>query len=140
MGSPVVHRKRNFATKSIEEVAFDVMFRGFRCTSCGNPRPCIRIQMFCAIDDLPPVWKVAVERMKAAGELRTVNLKTSDPNKPKPGIRVGEAYACHSCKRELEIAAARAPSFYVVAIDRQEQTAGAQVQGGLILLPSHAGG
>ena len=140
MGADKIHRKRNFADKSIEQVAFDVMFSGHRCNGCGSPKPCIRIQMFCALADLPPALKVTVAQMRKAGELRTMRLKQAGNPNGQPGIRVGEAYACANCQREAEITAAKAPSYYVVAIDRQEQTAGAQVTGGgLVLLPSLGG-
>lgn len=141
MGQPTIHEKKNFAKQSIEEVAFDLMFRGHLCNGCKSPKPCIRIQMFCAIDDLKPESvKVATKEMVRLGQVRTMRLKQPGNPMGKPGIRVGEAYACRMCQREAEKLASKAPSCYVIAIDRQEQTRGAMVTGGLIYSPHIIGG
>jgi hypothetical protein len=89
------------------------MFRGKTCNGCGSSKPCIRIQTFMAVADIPNARvRDGVKLMVEAGTFAKVPLKDG------VGIRTGEIFACAACGPEAERAAAHGPSYAVVAIDR----------------------
>lgn len=120
-GNPIVHRTKLFRGQSVEEVAWDTMFRGKRCTGCSSPRPIVRIQTFVAIVDIPhdavrdETWRAVngqIPGQKRLGTVMTTNGR---------GVRTGEVFSCAACCRELERAAAKLPSYVIVVIDRMPE-------------------
>lgn len=109
----IIHRAKLFGGNAIEQVAFDAMFKGKRCRACGSGKPIIRIQTFMAIKDIKnSTVRDGVKLMVESGQFAKVPLKDG------VGIRTGEVYACESHRRDAERAAAKAPSYAVVVIDR----------------------
>lgn len=112
-GKQAIHRTKLFGGQQVEEVFFDSMFKGARCLQCGSPKPCLRIQTFIAIADIVDTRvRDEIRRQVSKGKIKTTPLTHG------PGIKSGEAFACKSCRKELEVAAAKGPSYIVVVFDR----------------------
>lgn len=108
-----IHGKKLFQGLGTERFAWPIMFEGKRCTSCGSPKPIMRVQTFIAISDIPnPTVREATRLLAQAGQVAVVPLVTGK------GIRTGEAFACANCASNAERAAARGPSFAIVVFDR----------------------
>lgn len=114
-----IHRTKLFGGKEVEEVFFDSVFRGKRCSRCGSAKPCVRIQTFIAIADIASESvRDEVQRQVNRGKIKPT------PTTNGPGIKAGEVFACSSCRKDLEVAAARGPSYVIVVIDRLPEAVG----------------
>lgn len=113
MADQVIHRTKLFNGQAVEEVHFDAVFKGARCAGCGSEKCAIRIQTFIAIADI----KDQRVRDEVFDSVLKGKLKPT-PTTSGPGVRAGESFACASCRKEAEIAAARCPSYVIVVIDK----------------------
>lgn len=117
MGEPKIHRKQDFVRQSIEEVGFEMLFKGQRCTTCRSGKCCLRIQTFIALNDIPNAAnREAAKLLVQTGEWETVMLSTG------LGIRIGEVYACSLCAPAAERAVAHGPSYVIPIFDRNYAT------------------
>lgn len=112
-GKQAIHRTKLFGGQQVEEVFFDSIFKGQRCLQCGSDKPCLRIQTFIAIADIADTRvRDEVQRQVNRRKLKPIQLTHG------PGIKSGEMFACKSCRKEAEVAAAKGPSYAVVVFDR----------------------
>ena len=118
-----IHRTKLFkGQKTAEEVHREYGMRG-RCDLCGGP-PAILVRMLALISDVKaqsmPYW-VAICSSAATnghvddhGNIKVPFIKTTYGRM----IRISTAMACAHHQKELEVTAARAPSWVLVEIDR----------------------
>lgn len=85
---------------------------------CGQ-RPTMRAITMCELSEARKAEEVAqlLESNPAALVQRTVMLKGSD-GLPIPYLRMGMAYACTACSPTLEKTLAKAPSHWVVELNK----------------------
>lgn len=110
--SEIRHRKKLFGGReTAQQVHAEMAWWGMSCGSCGGP-PALRVQIFAYLSDLD-----ATARQVMAME---IEAKRVDPLKTKDGtlVRMSEAVACAMCAPRLERAAAKAPSWAHVDLDR----------------------
>lgn len=120
MKKDVVHRRKLFGGRmTAEEVHQKYAFPpGAKCR-CGR-RPLIRAISMAPLADARRHWpELDVLASESPVELfkRLVELKGSD-GKPAPFVRLGIAYACQDCRRDMERAMAKLPSWVLVEINR----------------------
>jgi len=85
-----------------------------RCGGCGSAKVAMRIRTFVPVDWLlkeRPQLAIQIAA-KHEGKLPCVEFTHGRH------VRVGDAFACDFCKRELEKQAAKAPNYVTVQIDR----------------------
>lgn len=89
---------------------------GATCQTCAR-RPLIRAITMARVDDAKKHFEeVAALPLDLLME-RIVQLKGVD-GKPEPYVRLGVAYACRGCAKEMEKALAKLPSWVCVEINR----------------------
>lgn len=113
--SAIIHRTKLFnGQKTAEEIHRQFGIRR-RCEICGGP-PVIRVKLMMLAKDaerLSPEWCAAIAATNPDGPfIPTI------PTTYGPMVRFSDAVACMHHRKELESAAAKAPSFVLVEIDR----------------------
>ncbi len=119
MGARTRHIKKFAGGRfTAQEVHAHLAFPPDAKCACGQ-RPAMRALTMCELAEATKTEEVAqlLERMPQALVERTVMLRGSD-GKPIPYLRMGIAYACKGCTPLLEKALAKAPSHWVVEINR----------------------
>jgi len=121
----VIHKHKMFGGEgTAEEIHAKYGYpRGAKCCGCGKHPGVggITVRSFIALSDLksgdPKGWMVyqMMGDEKRAGI--TVLMKGSK-GEPVPYVRVMTVYACKTCRPAAESAAAKAPSYYIVDINR----------------------
>jgi hypothetical protein len=118
-----IHKTKLFrGQKTAQEIHREFGMRG-RCSLCGGP-PSIMVRMLALIEDVKkqsmPYW-VAVCQSAADnghvdkdGNIKVPFIKTTYGKM----IRISQAIACSHHQKDLEVTAARAPSWVLVEIDR----------------------
>jgi len=114
-----IHRKKFMGGRATpQEVHAAMAFpRDAKCV-CGA-RPTVRAITLCELSECKRTDAVAelLAQNPVALVERTVMLKGSD-GLPTPYVRMGVVYACASCGPTLEKTLAKAPSHWVVEINR----------------------
>lgn len=119
----IIHRSKLFkGLKTAQEVHREFGMRG-RCNICDGP-PTIMVRMMATIPEIkrqsPEYWAVicasaaqngAVDKH---GNIRVPYIATTYGKM----VRFSQVYACRHHQKELELTAARAPSWVLVEIDR----------------------
>jgi hypothetical protein len=113
--NPVIHRTKLFkGIATAEEVHAQHGFRQ-RCMACGGP-PVIQIKTFVQLMEL------IVKQPRLAAEIARRNpdgpFIPSIPSKLGNLVLVAKVAACKFHQKELEKQAAKAPSYFIVEIDR----------------------
>jgi len=112
---PVIHRSKLFGgVTTAQEVHARLGFRA-RCTKCKGP-PVIQVKMFMLHDEFvkrAPDMAVAIAASNEAGPYIPTTKTTFGPM-----VRYATVTACKAHQKELELTAAKAPSYVLVEIDR----------------------
>lgn len=131
----VVHIKKfgHLTGETPTEMHRRVTWKGARCTACTAPAA-IRILTFIPVEELkvraPNVYAGLVHDCASRGEeLPVTKLRSSKVSDPKPYLCTSTVFACDHCKATAEKAAAHAPSFAIVEIDRGPDPKGRVVVG-----------
>lgn len=89
-----------------------------RC-KCGSPKIAIRARSFMALKkllaELPPLAMQIASQHE--GRIPIVEMR-GPGNVPIKYVRIGDAFACDLCKRDLEKACAKHPSDIIIHIDK----------------------
>lgn len=114
--APVIHRTQLFGGReTAAEVHARHVWRGKVCNGCRSPHVVIEIRVSILVKDLPADVHAAMVLSNAAGQTDIQPFQTVGG----PAVKVSTVYACRSCQRTAEVAAARgAPSYALVYIDR----------------------
>lgn len=119
----VIHRSKLFkGRKTAEEVHREYGMRG-RCSLCGGA-PVILVRMLALIEDVKkqsmPYWVALCQSAASNGQVDNAgNVKVPYVNTTYGKmIRISQALACRDHRKDLEVTAARAPSWVLVEIDR----------------------
>lgn len=89
---------------------------GAKCHTCMR-RPLLRAITMARVDDAKQHFQHIAELPLEALVKLLVTLKGVD-GKPEPYVRLGMAYACKQCSRDLERTLAKLPSWVCVEINR----------------------
>lgn len=111
----IIHRTKLFkGAKTAQEVHAQFGFRT-RCLRC-NGTPVVRVKMFMHHDDFvkkAPEWASAIALTNPKGQyVPTVPMTYG------PMVKYADVTACMHHQKELELEAAKAPSWVLVEIDR----------------------
>lgn len=114
-----IHRRKLFGGRMTAEEAHAKMAfpPGARCEGCKAPHPTIRIITMCSVADAKahiPLFQTAPPQFIVQ---RMVMLKGSD-GRPDPFVRIGVAYSCRSCEKDVSKVAAKLPSWVLVEFNR----------------------
>lgn len=107
----IIHRTRLFGGRPAAEVYAETAWPGAKCTGCGGP-PALRVQLFVGLQDMEAGLRTKVLYEIAFKRIHTLRTKRG------LSIRWSEAYACRLCAPALERVAARAPSYFLVDLER----------------------
>ena len=118
-----IHKTKLFkGLKTAEEVHREYGMRG-RCSLCGEA-PVILVRMLALISDIKvqsmPYWVALCQSAASNGQVDeggNIKIPYIDTTYGKM-IRISQALACQSHRKDLEVTAARAPSWVLVEIDR----------------------
>lgn len=119
----IIHRSKLFnGQKTAQEVHREYGMRG-RCNLCDGP-PVILVRMMATIAEIkrqsPEYWAAICASaaqngsMDKHGNIRVPYIATTYGKM----VRFSQVYACMHHQKELEVTAARAPSWVLVEIDR----------------------
>ncbi len=119
----MVHRSKLFrGQKTAQEIHREYGMRG-RCSLCSGP-PTIMVRMMATIEEIklrsPEYWVSICASAAQRGSVnrdRSIRIPFIATTYGKM-IRFSTAYACQHHQKELEITAAKAPSWVLVEIDR----------------------
>jgi len=119
----IIHRSKLFGgKKSAQEIHREFGMKG-RCDLCGGP-PVIMVRMMALVSEIkkrsPEYWATVCASAAQNGSVDkngNVRVPTIDTTYGRM-IRFSQAIACEHHRKELEITAARAPSWVLVEIDR----------------------
>ncbi len=118
-----IHKSKLFkGQKTAEEVHREYGMRG-RCSLCGGS-PVIMVRMLALIEDVKaqsmPYWVAICQSAASNGHIDDEgNVKVPYINTTYGKmIRISQALACGPHRKDLEVTAARAPSWVLVEIDR----------------------
>lgn len=107
----IIHRRKLFGGRPAAEVYAETAWPGAKCTGCGGP-PALRVQLFVALQDMELTLREKVLYEIAFRRIHTLRTKRG------LAIRWSEAYACRLCQASLERTAAKAPSYFLVDLER----------------------
>lgn len=108
----IVHRKKLFGGReTAQQVHAELAWYGKTCAACDGP-PAIRIQVFVLLSDLDPARRAAVLFEVGMGRQRILKLAGGD------GVKASDIAACALHIKGAEHAAAGAPSWAIIEIDR----------------------
>jgi hypothetical protein len=115
-----IHRRKLFDGKTTaDELHREHAFpHDAYCGSCGSRKIAVRARTFAPMDWVlanSPQWAM-MEASKHNGQLPVVPIKGAGGSTLKY-VRIGDAYACDLCKKQLEVEAAKGPSFVIVHFD-----------------------
>ena len=123
--NPVIHRSKLFGgVKTAQEVHQQYGFRA-KCSKCGGP-PVIQVKMFMHHDEFvkrDPLLAAEIARSNPAGPYVPTVQTTFGPF-----VKYATVTACKAHQKELEVEAAKAPSWVLVEIDRGPGSDKASVQ------------
>jgi hypothetical protein len=113
--NPVIHRSKLFGgVKTAQEVHAQLGMRT-RCLKCGGP-PAIKVKMFMLHDEFvkrDPMLAASIAKSNPGGPYIPTTKTTFGPM-----VLFSTATACRIHQKELELVAAKAPSYVLVEIDR----------------------
>ncbi len=129
----IIHRSKLFkGKKTAQEIHREYGMRG-RCDICDGP-PVIMVRMMATINEIkrqsPEYWATICASaaqngaVDSYGNIRVPYIATTYGKM----VRFSQVYACMHHQKELEITAAKAPSWVLVEIDRGPQGGGPLVQ------------
>lgn len=113
--NPIIHRQKLFGgVKTAQEIHAEHGFRE-RCLKCGGP-PVIQVRMFMHHDEFvqrSPQLAATIAMTNPNGQYIPCVPTTFGPF-----VRFSTVTACKAHQKELELTAAKAPSYVLVEIDR----------------------
>lgn len=114
----VIHRKKLFrGVKTAEQVYRELAFANRKCAECGGP-PAIRVKVFYPLTEIHETLLDAVKlECLVTGEPPPI-LRANEKYGNQLIMKVSDIVACERCAAALERAAAKAPSYAIVDIDR----------------------
>lgn len=111
----IIHRSKLFkGQKTAQEIHAQYGFRS-KCLKCGGP-PVIRVKMMMHVTDFKqkaPEWASAIALTNPKGQ----DVPTI-PTTYGPMVKYADVTACRHHAKDLELTAAKAPSWVLVEIDR----------------------
>jgi hypothetical protein len=112
VANPIIHRRKFFNGElTPQQLHAELAWHKRKCGGCGGP-PAMRIQSFVLLSDLQPEARVVVDCEIALNRLHTTKMEDG------PAIRIGDLFACSMCSPAAERAAAKAPSYAIVWIEK----------------------
>lgn len=107
----IIHRDKLFnGQTTAERLHAELAWYGKKCL-CGSP-PAMRIQVFILLSDMVAEQRDQIEIQIAKKQISVANLG------PGRAVRWADVYPCMTCSPAAERAAAKAPSYAVVDIER----------------------
>lgn len=115
-----IHTRKLFnGQTTAEEVHRKYAFPPDAHCKCGSPKVAIRVRSFFPMSRLLKDHPQTAMHIAAqhSGNIPIVEMR-GPGNVPVKYVRIGDAFACDMCKRELEVAASKHPSDVIIHVDR----------------------
>ena len=95
-----------------------VAWAGRHCEGCGSSKVALRIKILAPLAEVTRRNPELIQRFALSETALVGLLSACVQTKNGPYVMVSDPCACQSCKRDLERAAAKAPSWCIVEFDR----------------------